>query len=263
MIKLIIALGGLILLFNCSSNKVVQELFNKAENISDKKFTHAQLANLPKPAQRYFKYALTEGQSYVSYLRLKHTGGFKTDPKKDWMDIKGEQYFIGEKPGFVWIGKTKLFKAVDAYVNGKGRLKVYLFSLIPIINQQGKKIDQAELLRWLGESVWLPTNLLPSENKKWSPIDSTSARLTYTKEDHKIFYDISINEKGQITEMTTRRYMGTDSMETWQGKVSEYTEVNGMQVPSRIQGIWKLDSGDYKYADFKVQKFEYGVPDEF
>lgn len=257
--KLII-LGGLVLLFNCSSNSAVENLFNNAESISHKKFTSDQLEGLPEPVQRYFGYALTEGQSYISFLRLKHRGVFKTDPEKDYMDIKGKQYFIAEKPGFVWIGKTKLFKAVDSYMNHKGRLKVYLFSLIPIVNQQGAKIDQGELLRWLGESVWLPTNLLPSENKKWSPIDSNKARLTFTYDGYNLFYDMSFNDAGQIREMTTQRYMGTDSMETWQGKVSEYVEVNGMHVPSRIEAIWKLDSGDYKYADFKVDKFEYDIP---
>lgn len=261
--KVILVIGGLVLFFSCSSNNTVRQLFNNAQDISNKKFTVKQLKNLPEPVQRYFKYALTEGQSYVSYLRLKHNGTFKTAPDKDWIDIEGKQYFIGEKPGFVWIGKTKLFKAVDTYVNNTGSLKVYLFSFIRIVNQKGEKIDQGELLRWLGESVWVPTNLLPSENKNWIPIDSNKARLTYRYGGHEIFYDMTINQKGQITEMTTQRYMGNDEKKTWQGKVSEYVKVNGMHVPSRIEGIWKLDSGDYQYADFKVQKFEYDVPERY
>mgnify|MGYP006280034471 FL=1 len=250
-------------LFSCSSNKLVNRLFNNAKDISHKKFSYEQIDELPKPVQRYFKYALTEGQSYISYLRLKHAGSFKNSPDRDAMDIRGKQYFIGEKPGFVWIGKTKLFKAVDYYINGKGRLKVYLFSLIPIVNQEGEKIDQGELLRWLGESVWLPTNLLPAENKKWSAIDSNTARLTYNYQGQEIYYDITFNRKGQITEMETERYMGSDSRESWVGRVSQYVNVNGMQVPSRIQGIWKLDSGDYKYADFKVQEFDYGTAEKY
>ncbi|MCF7885187.1 MAG: hypothetical protein K9M80_01725 [Candidatus Marinimicrobia bacterium] len=261
--KFILTLGGIVFLFSCGSNKAAQKLFNNAKSISDKTFTYKQLENLPEPVQQYFQYALKEGQPYISYLRLKHEGVFKTGQGKKWMNIKGKQYFIGSKPGFVWIDKTKLFKAVDAYINGKGRLKVYLLSLIPIVNQEGHKIDQAELLRWLGESVWLPTNLLPSKNKKWSSIDSTTARLSYTHRDHKIYYDMTFNNRGQITKMRTQRYMGTGEKEIWQGKVSEYVKLNGMHLPSRIQGIWKLDSGDYKYADFKVQKFEYGVPEEF
>ena len=244
--KKLILLGGLILFFSCSSNQVVEDLFNNARDISEKKFTRDQLKGLPEPVQKYFHYALTDGQPYVSYLRLKHDGVFKTDPKKDFIDIKGEQYFIGEKPGFVWIGKTKLFKAVDTYVNDKGRLKVYLFSLFPIVNQEGKKIDQGELLRWLGERVWLHTNL-----------------LTYEYGNFEVFYDMIFNKRGQITSMTTQRYMGTDSIEKWHGQVSDYIEVNGMHIPARIQGIWQLDSGDYKYADFKVTEFEFGVDEKF
>ena len=251
------------LFFNCSSSPLVEELFNNAGNISQKKYSKEQIKNLPKPVQKYFNYALSEGQPYVSYLRLRHGGRFKTARDKDWVDIKGKQYFIAEKPGFVWSGKTKMFRAEDAYVNDHGHLKIYLFSIIRIINQQGRKTDQGELLRWLGESVWLPTNLLPSKNKHWTPIDSTSARLTYTGNDHEVYYDIIFNKQGQIVEMQTERYKGEDSKETWIGRVSEYVEVNDMHVPSRISGIWRLESGDYQYADFKVDKFEYDVPEPF
>lgn len=249
--------------FNCSSRPLVEDLFESAGSISQRRYNRKQIQDLPEPVQKYFDYALTDGQPYVSYLRLKHGGRFKTAPDKDWIDIQGQQYFIAEKPGFVWSGKTKMFRAEDAYVNGQGHLKIYLFSFLRIINQEGRKTDQGELLRWLGESVWLPTNLLPSENKKWTAIDANTARLTFTGSEHEVYYDITFNDLGQIVEMETQRFKGEESKETWIGRVGEYVEVEGMRVPSRIEGIWRLDSGDYQYADFKVEKFEYGVPQPF
>lgn len=249
--------------FNCSSRPLVEDLFESAGSISQRRYNRKQIQDLPEPVQKYFDYALTDGQPYVSYLRLKHGGRFKTAPDKDWMDIQGQQYFIAEKPGFVWSGKTKMFRAEDAFVNGHGHLKIYLLSFLRIINQEGRKTDQGELLRWLGESVWLPTNLLPSENKKWTAIDANTARLTLTGAEHEVYYDITFNDQGQIVEMETQRFKGEESKETWIGRVGEYVEVEGMRVPSRIKGIWRLDSGDYHYADFKVEKFEYGVPQPF
>ena len=65
-------------LLNCSSTKRVGHLFTTAAPLHNKTFTYAQLAGLPDPVHRYFKYALPDGQPYLSYLRLQHSGTFKT-----------------------------------------------------------------------------------------------------------------------------------------------------------------------------------------
>ena len=173
-------------------SKEVAELFSLSGDISNRTFNYKKLDGLPEPVQRYFKHVLNDGQPYISYIRLIHDGQFKTSPKKDWIDIKGEQYFTAEKPGFIWKGKTSMFTARDTYIAGKGQLVVSLFSLFRIVNSQGEKIDQGEVLRWLGESVWFPTNLLPSENLQWLPIDSTSAKLTLNYNNIEVSYDVRV-----------------------------------------------------------------------
>jgi len=54
--------------------------------------------------------------------------------------------------------------------------------------ENGKFINQGELLRWLGESVWFPTNLLPSDNIKWESIDDKSAKLLFSYQDLELVY---------------------------------------------------------------------------
>jgi len=84
--------------------KEIKELFLQSKSISDQTFHMSSIANLPEPVQRYFRHTLKEGQSYISYARIKHAGQFKTGLHKDWMDIKGEQYATTGKPGFIWKG---------------------------------------------------------------------------------------------------------------------------------------------------------------
>ncbi len=237
--------------------KEVAELFSQSGNISDKTFSCEQISGLPKPVQRYFKHVLKEGQPCISYVRLTHDGQFKPDQKKDWVDIEGEQYFTTEKPGFIWKGKTSLFTARDMYISGKGRIIVSLLSLFKVVNGEGTKYDQGELLRWLGESVWFPTNLLPDEYLRWTPIDSESAGLTFNYNGTSLFYKVNFNEKGEITQLETERYMGEDSLETWVGKLRNYKEINGIIIPTKIEAIWRLKSGDFSYAKFNVKKIEY------
>lgn len=49
---------------------------------------------------------LKPGQPYLRTLRLRHDGQFKTDLKKDWIPITGEDYFRADTPDSIWICTT-------------------------------------------------------------------------------------------------------------------------------------------------------------
>jgi hypothetical protein len=155
-----------------------------------------------------------------------------------------------------------MFTARDMYIADKGQLVVSLFSLFNIVNGQDEKYNQGELLRWLGESVWFPTNLLPNNNLQWTPIDSSSAKLTYNYKGLSVFYIVSFNNSGEITQLETKRYR-EENLETWIGKFADYKQVNGIVIPTSIEAIWKLEKGDCSYARFKVKKIEYNIPAKF
>jgi len=242
-------------LISCSTTKQVEKLFSESKTLKNQTFHYEQLNELPAPVQRYFRYALKDGQTYLSKLHLKHTGKFKTGIDKDWVDIEGEQYFTAQPPGFIWIGKTKAFKAKDSYISNKGNLSVYLFGFLRIVKSEGPTVNQAELLRWLGESAWMPTNLLPNEHISWSPIDDKTAKLNFEWQGENVYYTVHFNEKNQITRLQTERYMNPDRLEKWEGCLSNYQEVNGMMIPEKIEASWLLKEGKHTYANFKVEEF--------
>jgi len=250
-------------MFDKRFNDQVKELFSRSPRLDDKYFSYDQLKGLPKPVKEYFMHVLPEKQPYISYVRLKHDGWFRTDPGKKRMEIKGEQYFTAAKPGFIWRGKTSLFTARDMYIADQGRLVVSLFSLFKVADEQGPSVDQAELLRWLGESVWFPTNLLPRENLHWTAIDNSRARLTLDYSGISVYYVITFNENQEIVRFETERYMGDKGLKPWIGEVSEYTEIQGVRVPSVIEASWDLDGGMYTYGRFRVKQMEYDVPEKY
>jgi hypothetical protein len=241
----------------------VEELFSQSNNISAKLFKYEQLSGLPEPVQRYFRHVLKDGQPYISYVRLTHDGQFKAGLDKDWANIRGEQYFTAEKPGFIWKGTTSMFTARDMYVADQGRLVVTLFSLYNIVDGSGENFNEGELQRWLGESVWFSTNLLPSERNQWSPIDANSAKLSFKYRSVLFAYTVTFNEIGEITQMETQRFMGDDSRQNWLIKLADYKDLNGVIVPTTAEAIWKLEAGEFSYARFNVKKIEYDQPSKF
>ena len=191
--------------------------------------------------QRFFKHVLKDNQPYISYARITHDGQFKTGTDKGWIDIEGEQYATTEKPGFIWKGTTSMFIARDMYIADKGRLIVSLFSLYNIVDARGGSYNQGELLRWLGESVMYPTNLLPSERLNWVAIDAQSAQFTFNYKDLSLFFIVKFNEEGEIFEMETKRSMDETNLETWIIKMGTYKELNNVLVPTVFEVLWRLE----------------------
>jgi len=113
------------MIFNHSIENDIKTLYSTSKHVSNKTFSLEQIKGLPEPVQRYFTYSLEEGQQYVSYVKLKHTGVFRQYENQKWMQIEGEEYFTTERPGFIWIGKISLLPfvwiiGIDKYLDGEG-----------------------------------------------------------------------------------------------------------------------------------------------
>lgn len=241
----------------------VKNLFGNSRGSGSKVFSYRQLEGLPLPVQSYFRHVLKEGQEYAVSARVRHSGWFKTGLDKDWIAIKGEQYYTADRPGFIWKGETSMFTARDMFINDKGALKVQLFSVLTVVDAHGPAYDQGELLRWLGECIWFPTALLPSEYISWSAVDSSTAMLNMNYNGMSVYYKVTFNEKNEITRFETRRYMDKSRLETWIGIPSSYREFKGMVIPAEIEGAWNLDSGYFAYARFILDEIDYNRPERF
>lgn len=257
-----IFIGGKLLRFFQFKNEV-ERLFSESGDLSAKIFSDGQLTDLPEPVGRYFRRVLKNNQPFISYVRLTHNGQFKAGLDKDWANIRGEQYFTTKKPGFIWKGTTAMFTARDMYLSDHGRLIVTLFLLYNIVDGKGENYDEGELQRWVGESVWFPTNLLPGERIHWSPIDADSAKLSFQYRSVAFAFIVTFNEIGEITQMETQRFMGDENRRNWLIKLADYKELNDVSVPTTTEAIWKLETGEFSYAKFNVTVLEYDTPLKF
>ena len=74
---------------------------------------------------------------------------------------------------------------------------------------------------------------------------------------------VSFNGHGEITQLATKRYMGEEDLESWIGKLSNYKEIDGFKIPTKIEGIWRLGDGDFSYAKFNVKKIDFNRPEQY
>ena len=233
------------------------ELFAHSTDVSARVYHEAQLAGLPAPVQRYFRHVLREGQPYLRGLRLRHTGQFKTDLKKDWIAITGEQYIAADPAAFIWQGRTGWFIVRDEYVAGRGRLTVRLLGAVPIVRGAGPSFDQGELLRWLSECAWLPTALLPGAGIAWTAVDDHSARLTLTQQGQSLACLVRFNERGEMAQCETERYFINEQLLPWVARYAQYRRWHGVLIPTEAEASWVVNGQRQPYAHFEVEEFDY------
>jgi hypothetical protein len=134
-----------------------------------------------------------------------------------------------------------------------------IMSLKTIADASGPEIDQGALLRYLAETMWVPTAVL-SDHIGWEHIDSHSAIATMKYAGVYASGGFTFNDKGEITEFTAERYGDFDGkcrMETWLAKATDYKEFNGFIALSKGRITWKLKTGDFERYRFEVKEMEY------
>jgi len=257
------------MLFKQQIEREIERLYSASKDVSNKTFSMDQIKNLPEPVKRYFTHSLEEGQHYVSYIKLKHTGEFRQGENQKWMSIEGQEYFTTETPGFIWIGKISLLPlvwitGVDKYLEGRGTFQIKIMSIFTIADDPtGKELDESELMRWLAEAPLFPTALLPSSYLHWEPVDSDSAKAIIDYCRTRVEALFHFDKKGEIVQMNADRYRAVDNSfvkEKWLGHYSNYAVTKNILVPWDIEVSWNSEVGNFTYAKFKIKEIQYDNP---
>ncbi len=260
------------ILFDKNVTKEVGMLTEEGSKVQSKTFSFNDLKGLPEPVQRYFKYALRDGQEHIKFVRLKQVGEFRMKENQPWMPIKAEQYFTTEDPAFIWQVKLTMAPFIwiegrDMYYQGKGNMFIKLLSTITVADATGSEMDISSLIRFLSETPWFPTALLPSDYIEWKEVDSNSAQAVIKDNGYTASGIFTFNEKGEIIKFVTNdRYMEVDGKyfkEQWGGYYRNYQEINGMKIPIEAEVEWNLSDRDLQYVKLKITDIQYNIPSRY
>jgi hypothetical protein len=236
------------------------------------RYDPASLAGLPPPVQSYFRAALTPGQPLVTGVSLQHSGTFNMGEAADsWKHFTSDQTVETARPGFVWDGTIRMAPCLpvrvhDAYVAGEGVLVPALFGLVKLTELRGTgDIAEGELLRWLAETAWYPTALLPGLGVEWSAIDDHSAlatltdgmvtaRLTFRFGPDDLIASVRAEARG-------RTVAGAIIPTPWEGQWSDYRRHDGMMVPMAGEVAWLLPDGRKPYWRGWITGLDYRLSD--
>ncbi len=221
-------------------------------------FHASELEGLPAPVQRYFQAALTDGQRLIAAVSIQHTGTFNmSETGEDWKPFTSNQRVITRRPGFDWEARIAMAPGLDAlvhdaYIGGEGILHASVFGLFSIVNMRGTpEVAQGELMRFLAETAWYPTALLPSQGVRWEGVDDSSAHVTIEDGGLSLTMLFRFREDGLIASARAEnrmRTVGDSAVPTeWEGRWSNYERRDGMMVPLTGEVAWILLEGRKPY----------------
>ena len=254
--------------WNEETARTVEELKRAAASGGKTKIiSFADFEDLPAPVARYFRFALKEGQPIIRTARLRHAGEFNLNDK--WIAFESEQHFSGNPPAFVWDAKMRMnplmsVRVRDGYKDGRGAMlaKIYgLFTVMSAPGERDEKLAAGALQRFLAESVWLPTALLPREKLQWSPIDDNRAKATLTDAGVAVSLEFEFNDEGEIAGVFSparfREAGGEYKPFPWTGRFRNYREMSGMMIPTEGEVEWQMPEGRQPYWRGRVVEAEY------
>jgi hypothetical protein len=217
-----------------------------------------RLEGLPPPVQRYLRAALKPGRPLVAAASLRQTGTFNLSATGErWRPFTATQRVVTRRPGFLWEARIAMAPGLavhvhDAYVAGEGCLQAALGGFYALVRERDAHgLAQGELLRYLAETAWYPTALLPGQGVAWEPVDDHSATATLRDGPLTASLRFHFNDEDRIAsiraEARIRKVGDLATALPWEGRFWNYTEVEGMVLPLEGEVAWVTPEGVRPY----------------
>ena len=221
------------------------------------RFNPAMIETLPKPVQNYLGKAIASQAPLAHCVVLAMQGQIRLKPEGKWYDFTAKES-LRDRFGFLWearVGKglLPLFGGFDSFGPtavspvGVGTVRFWLLNLLPLVHQQGQRIDQSSIGRLLMEHIWLPSALLPTQEIEWEAIDENHIRYTLRVASEPLTVEIGLDAQHRPVWVKAQRVRGEDGrLESFGGTFSDFGGFDGYYIPTALELGWGYGTENYR-----------------
>jgi hypothetical protein len=218
--------------------------------------TEADIASLPEPAQRYFRFANVVGKERIGSFSLVIEGKIRNDRNSEWMPLVMRQYNRIDNPSrIVYIESPgKPMSGIDSYVEDSGRMLIKIANIVTIADQSGPEMADSALVTFVNDLIMCPVAYF-SLPVRWKEIDENRVALSLTNAGRTINAVLTVDSDGQLVDWKTNdRYAavgGKNVKDVWSTPCSGSFELAGLRIPSKGQGIHDYDGSPFAYVELE------------
>lgn len=228
--------------------------------------TEDDLAHLPQPLKKYLNYVGVVGKNRVNIADFRMHGKMKLNQDTGWESVKVEQ-----TSNFSHISRlfyiTMNFKGlgirgIHLYENTNAKMIIKILDLIKVADAKGELMNIGETVTVFNDFCLLAPMALIDERMTWETIDDLNVKGTFTNENISVSAILTFADDGRLVNFYSEdRYYSTtgSSFEKipWSTPVSEYHVINGLNLPRTAKAIWHLETGDFPYAEFTIEDYQF------
>jgi uncharacterized protein DUF6544 len=231
-------------------------------------FNQEMLEGLPAPAQRYFRFSISEGTPLYAVAEISMHGQFSLGSKQtpNYMNMSARQ-ILAAPNGFVWkMMASRGAMRISGSDSGEWT-RFWLMEFIPVARMGGDQ-DHARAAygRYVAEALfWTPAALLPGPNVVWQEVDDNTARAIITRGDLQQAVEVTVDEEGRPIIVSFPRWTNANPdkifrLQPFGGTLSEFREFEGFYLPTHIEAgnnfgtedffpFYVVDVIDIRFAD--------------
>lgn len=227
--------------------------------------TASDLQQLPPPVATWLERSGVVGTPHVHRVWLSQQSEMRLSPEKErWSSASSEQVFDADDPAFIWqvkMGPFSIIKGKDVFENGKGKMNIRLFGLIPVVNEAGPKIDEGSIQRFLGEIAWFPQAAL-KPYISWEQVDAHTAKAVIESHGTRGEGTFFFNSEGDFIRFSALRFKGNEAdaeRKEWVITAHAHDSFSGIRMPSELEATWKLEEGDWTWLKMEIKAVRYNT----
>lgn len=265
LIGVLCVLIGIVVYLKIPYSPVKKEYWETVERLTDEyklstnKITEEDLKVLPEVLQMYFIKNGYLGIESTSAVIFNFKGAdFSLGIGKPDIKIDYTVHDFVKMPSRVALINSKMygipFQGIDICKDGKSSMKGIFAKHIPVFNEKFDFIDSA----YLSECLMHPSLAL-QDNITYNQIDDYRVEATIRKNKavaSGVFY---FNEKYEMTHFVDEKRFcsDTNTYERWSAIATDYRVIDGINLPTKFQGVWNYNSGDLIYFNSNGMKISF------
>lgn len=220
--------------------------------------TDADLAGLPAPVQRYFRFMGVLGRPRAGSFRGHLVCKFRTRPNQGLWPAEIWQYNRVEPLTRVFWMRISVAGIVpmvgrDTYCDGQGRMLGKLLDRFVVADGSGEEFDIGELTIWLNDAVLMEPTLLFRADVRFEADGDDAFVVQLSDAGMTVSARVPLDDRGAPTTFESEdRWAdlpGGLVRSRWSTPIDGWQRINGRALPTRGAAVWHLPEGDFTYAD--------------
>lgn len=216
-------------------------------------FGESELVGLAEPVARYFRAAIAPGAPMARAADIDMNGRLRLNGR--WLPMRAREV-LAPHAGFLWRARIAgVISGFDRCVDGRGEMSWKLLGLAPVARAEGPDIARSSAARAAGESVWLPSSLLPRFGVRWEAESEWDLTARFSIVDVEMALRLRIDDAGLVQRARFKRWGDPDETGEWTchefGMVaSESRPFGPFTVPAVVRVGWFPGTDRWSEGEF-------------